>query len=1276
MPGSVQNTKVMTKKIIVFVLCTCYYSIALHAQVTTNNKELKRAGEALKLEASNNYTQALSLAKEKGWPLVIKGKNNSVSKLVGVDAFGLPRYYTTYNNTIAAATTGASQLWPGGSTGLNLSGSSAVMKNKLGIWDDGSPLTTHVELTGRVTVKDAGTPSDHATHVAGTMIATGVNPVAKGMSFGAQGIISYDFGGFTGLDVPKMFTEANNGLLLSNHSYGATAGWAFNSDSSRWEFYGEPGATEDFKFGYYDQNAMLKDSIAYNAPDYLIVTAAGNNRAENGPAVGQPYFRFNSSGKMAAAGNRPAGISSNDSYGIIAMDANAKNMLTVGAVNGIAAGYNKPGDVVMSSFSSWGPTDDGRIKPDIVADGVNVTSSIATSNNAYGTFSGTSMATPNTTGSLFLLQDYFSQLKPGTFMRSATLKGLAIHTADEAGAAPGPDYQFGWGLLDVKKAADVIKAAVISNNAATSQHLLYENVLDNAAQQTFTTTVTASGNGPLVATICWTDVKGTVDLVNKLNNTTPKLVNDLDIRITSGANTYMPWKLDPANPGNAATKGDNILDNVERINIDSVVPGQSYTITVTHKGTLVRGSQAYSLLVSGVGGTAYCVPAPGANAGAHIDSVGFSTIHNKNSATCTTYNNYTGLTADIQTNQTLPFTVNVNKCDASASSKVVKVFIDYNNNGVFTDAGELVATSTVLTGAGTQSFSGNIIIPSGLQTGNFAVMRVVAQETTDPATVLPCGSANAETQDYRVRIVQPANDAAISTLVAPISGGCSNASQYVVATIQNKGSIDLTDIPVTAIVKNGAAVIATINNTYRGTIAAGSSVTYTFQTAFSTVPGTTYTITTYTAAPGDQSLSNDTLTSTVSIPASPAGPAASATICGSQANLKVISPVAGASYFWYPSATGNTPLTTGATAATATITSDKTYYVSSGVAAASLGPVNKAALGVGGYNNFAGNFVAISASVPVTINFAKLYIGNPGPINFVVADTLSGNRYIPLSSVTIDAYVTNPSGTGVPATGATSNPDIPSDTGAYFYLNLAVPAGDHVIFINPQSPAPTATIFRNNGVSGNPYPFSIPGVFAITANSAGTTFQNFYYFFYDMKIKTDDCPSARTAVLAGTATAPTISQVGDSLVSTATNGNQWYLNNVAIPNATGKSIKPVTSGFYSVIATDPSGCALGSNSINFVSTATVDLNGTQIGLVVSPNPSNGLFNMVFEVKERADLSIEVLNMLGQNIYLKTIPGFIGRFSDQIKLPNAAAGTYILKIWHHNNLYVKKLQVSK
>ncbi len=244
------------------------------------------------------------------------------------------------------------------------------------------------------------------------------------------------------------------------------------------------------------------------------------------------------------------------------------------------------------NFSSWGPTDDGRIKPDLVADGINVLSSISTSNNAYAIYSGTSMSSPAAAGSGFLLQEYYYRLH-NSFMRSATLKGILIHTADEAGPADGPDYQYGYGLIDMPKAASVIS----SNN---TDQLIQENILTTAAG-VYTLPVIASGKGPLTATICWTDPAASVDEVNTLNNPARKLVNDLDLRVAGNSTTYMPWVLNRLNPGSPATHGDDSLNNMEKILIPNTVPGKTYTMTVTHKGSLRTGAQAYSLIVSGVG---------------------------------------------------------------------------------------------------------------------------------------------------------------------------------------------------------------------------------------------------------------------------------------------------------------------------------------------------------------------------------------------------------------------------------------------------------------------------------------------------------------------------------------------------------------------------------------------------------------------------------------------------------------------------------------------------
>ncbi len=1270
----------MMRKIVFGCLLLCGLATITSAQLVTNSRLLKQAAVDYKVTYDANYTKALQLAKSKGWSLTIKARDGRTGVLVGVDAFGYPKYYINNNNIIAAATTRANQLWPGGASGLNLSGSSANMKNKIGIWDGGSVLSSHVELTGRVTQKDNPTSnSDHATHVSGTMIASGVNPVAKGMAYGAQGLIAYDFTN----DISEMFGEASN-ILLSNHSYSIISGWYYNATQSRWEFYGRPGDNEDYKFGYYSDDAQSLDSIAYNAPYYLIVKSAGNNRDENGPAVGQPYYRYNASGTMAAAGNRPAGISNNDSYDIITWDCGAKNILTVGAVSGIPGGYSKKEDVVMSSFSSWGPTDDGRIKPDIVADGVNVLSSVATSNNSYATYSGTSMSSPNTTGSLFLLQEYYSKLKNGAFIRSATLKGLAIHTADEAGPTPGPDYQFGWGLLNVQNAASVITAAVSSGNAATSTDLLFENTLNNG--QVFTTTVIASGKGPLKATICWTDVKGNVDKINLLNSRTKNLVNDLDIRITKGSGstlkTYYPWTLDVNNPSAAAVPGDNITDNVERIDIDSTVPGQTYTITISHKGTLTRGLQAYSLLVSGVGGTAYCTSSSGGG-GARIDSVSFKTIHVSNSAGSKTYTDNTNYVADIEPAQTIPVAVKVSTADASTNSRIVKLFIDLNNNGSF-ESSELLATSGVLTSAA-QLYTTNITIPSGLSIGNISLMRIIVQETSNAADVQACGNySKGETQDYRVRVVNPSNDMTISEILSPLTGDCANSSGYLTIRIKNNGSVSQTNIPVTATVTSAGSTVVSLSATYPGTINASSTVVYTFQTPFATAAGATYSISASANLAIDQNPSNNQLATTISIAQKAGTPAATGEICGASALLKVTNNTDGSNYFWYTSASSSSAIGTGTFLNTTNITSDKTYYVGK-EAKTSVGPLTKLVYPSGGYNTFFNNYVKFNNAVPVVLESARLYIGNPGQITFTVANLISEDattgsyNYQPLASTTIDVFATNPS----PTPGAvTGNPA--SDTGAVYYLNLPITTtGDHIIIIQCQSGqgrSDSASIFRNNGITtGTTYPIGASNIMTFTGNSAhnnGAVESQYYYFFYDMRINTGACISDRKAVTIAAAAVPVISQQADSLVSNIASGNQWYFNDTAIASATSNHYKPTKAGKYKVIVSDSLSCQQTSNVLVYAITAIAEALADEIKLTVSPNPNNGIFNLSFEVNTKADLTIDILNSAGRKVYTSSIPDFTGKYSKQLSVDGSAADLYLVKIQHNKKTYVRKMIVQR
>jgi hypothetical protein len=287
----------------------------------------------------------------------------------------------------------------------------------------------------------------------------------------------------------------------------------------------------------------------------------------------------------------------NAGYDTLPLNSVAKNILTVGAVSPITGGYAGSNSVVMASFSSWGPPDDGRIKPDVVSDGVDVYSSVATNNSSYAAYSGTSMATPTITGSIALLTELHSNLSGTNYaLRGSSVKGLTIHTADEAGTTAGPDYQFGYGLANFKQ------AAVLLTNNATSGSLSFLKEVFVPSGSFVEFPVVASGGATLKVSTCWTDPAGT-PVAASVDPTNRMLINDLDLRVIGGGITNFPWVLNPVSPTDAAVKADNNRDNVEQVVVNS--PGTStYTIRVTHKGVLKNNlgqtnGQHLSILISG-----------------------------------------------------------------------------------------------------------------------------------------------------------------------------------------------------------------------------------------------------------------------------------------------------------------------------------------------------------------------------------------------------------------------------------------------------------------------------------------------------------------------------------------------------------------------------------------------------------------------------------------------------------------------------------------------------
>jgi hypothetical protein len=492
---------------------------------------------------------ALAKAERLGIPVRIEGPGRKVSVLYTFRD-DEPLYRTTLNAN-AAISTGANLLRDGGAPyGLNGTGL------KVGVWDGGSVRSTHQEFGTRVTKRNASAANDdHATHVAGTIGASGVNPLAKGMA-PAVTIDSYDWDSdYAEMTAAGAATATDTARIpLSNHSYGIGA------------------VTADM--GRYETEANTTDALAVSLPYYLIFWAAGNEQDT-----------------LTAKGG----------YQSITFNGLAKNILTIGAGDdAVTAGVRNPAAGTLASFSSMGPCDDGRIKPDLTANGVDLLSSIATSNSAYdGTYSGTSMATPNALGSAVLIEQLYAREFSGQRLRASMLKALLIQTADDVGR-PGPDYQYGWGYLNVKAAADLL----LAHKASLASPKLIEGTLTSSSK-TLTHAFTWDGASPIRATLCWTDPTGTVQTA--ADSRTPNLKNDLDLKITApnGTTNYLPFVMPfvgswtDASMTSNATTGVNKVDNVEQVYVATpTLPGTS-TITVTLPGTLTGTAQIYSLVVSG-----------------------------------------------------------------------------------------------------------------------------------------------------------------------------------------------------------------------------------------------------------------------------------------------------------------------------------------------------------------------------------------------------------------------------------------------------------------------------------------------------------------------------------------------------------------------------------------------------------------------------------------------------------------------------------------------------
>jgi hypothetical protein len=419
---------------------------------------------------------------------------------------------------------------------LGLDGTGVV----LGMWDDDRPDTLHPDLAGRVTPLDGMFLSPHSTHVAGVAVGTGVNSVNHGGTpFQWRGVAP----------AATLFAWDVEDHLIESFT-------AINT-------YGIDVSTNSWRYPVDDSNCDLFGDYGSDAPEYDAIVRG---------IFGKPVSIV-----FAAGNERDDGICGKDTLGgywTMPPPGTAKNVITVGAHFSDMAS-------AMTGFSNWGPTDDGRMKPDMTAPGCQLFGDFGITSTTTGVVPGgyfarcgTSQATPVVSGAIALLVGDWRARFPGD-PRPATAKALLGGFAHDRYEV-GPDYRFGLGAIDVEASDVALRTATTLEDAVGHQ------------QSDVWSFWVPSGADTLRVTMVWDDPPGA-----ELADTA--LVNDLDLMLFAPtAGSFLPFVLDPEDPDAPAVPGYNRLDNVEQVLVASPEAGE-WTAWVF--GTSVPdGPQEYTIV--------------------------------------------------------------------------------------------------------------------------------------------------------------------------------------------------------------------------------------------------------------------------------------------------------------------------------------------------------------------------------------------------------------------------------------------------------------------------------------------------------------------------------------------------------------------------------------------------------------------------------------------------------------------------------------------------------
>ncbi len=432
--------------------------------------------------------------------------------------------------------------------------------------DTGNLSTMHPDFQGHILALiararpgDASDPFGHGTHTAGSLVGNGAASASlyRGMAYEAQLVHQsvVDSGGyFTGItDIYSLFQES--------YGYGA----CIHSDS-----WGSDTA------GAYDSDCRSADLFAWDNPDHLAFFASGNAGRDadaNGivdlGSVGSPAVAKNVLAVGAAENDRPAG---SGGYSSSFWGTKWPSWYPVAPIRTDYISYSatlSPYRQGMAAYSSRGPTQDNRIKPDLVAPGTDVIScksslggsgwGVLASNTRYSFNGGTSMSTPLVAGTAALVRQYAIERGGVTNPSAALVKAMLIGgarslTPGQYGTgstreipAVSPNNVEGWGQPD-------IEATVHPSGRMVR---LYDRINASAGTtNTFPVTVIVS-NTPLDVALAWIDYPATAGAgVTR--------VNDLDLLVTApDGSTLYP------NGGSAR----DILNTVETLRVAAAQVG-------------------------------------------------------------------------------------------------------------------------------------------------------------------------------------------------------------------------------------------------------------------------------------------------------------------------------------------------------------------------------------------------------------------------------------------------------------------------------------------------------------------------------------------------------------------------------------------------------------------------------------------------------------------------------------------------------------------------------